>query len=363
MPPVLLALALAGAAAAPPGPGPAPGAEPAAPRASSATPAAPAAEGRIVRFRFAWAAPLRARVAYRKTRLGPAGPTSFSARYEQRVERDGDGVRIQVRGTSWRGDLPFPPALAKDAIRASEEVVQRVGEGGRFGGLEGVEALRPVLDRVFEEAKVPREAAERAAALAVGAMRAEAEEAWNLAVGFWAGADLALGVAYALESEADIPLLPGVRAPQAVEFAVRRRVPCAAGEAALRCVEVTLRATADRAAVERAAGALFARLLTAGEAPPAGAAKELSAEGELVLVTDPETLLPRHVAWTKAVRLGAAEKGPPAAERLERSEWEYRYLAPDAPRKARGRARNAPAAPGAAADPAVEASKARSGPR
>jgi hypothetical protein len=356
MPPLVFALALALAAAARPS-----GGEAAAPRASSATPAAIHAEGRIIRFRFDWAAPLRARVAYRKTRVGPAGQTSFSARYEQRVEPDGDGVRIQVRGTSWRGDLPFPPALAKDAIRASEEVVQRVGEGGRFGGLEGVEALRPVLDRVFEEAKVPPEAAERAAALALGAMRAEAEEAWNLAVGFWAGADLALGVAYALESEADIPLLPGARAPQAVEFAVRRRVPCTGGERVLRCVEVTLRATADRAAVERAAGALLARLLPAGEEPPEGAAKELSAEGELVLVTDPETLLPWRVAWTKAVRLGAAEKGPPVAERLERSEWEYRYLAPDAPRKTR--ARNVPAAPEPAASRAVEASKASSGAR
>ena len=105
---------------------------------------------------------MRARVTYRQTRLGPGGRTSFTARYEERVEHDGDGLRIRTRGTSWRGDLPFPRALARDAIRASEAVVRRVGAGGEFRALDGVEAMRPVLSRAFDEAKVPPDAAERA---------------------------------------------------------------------------------------------------------------------------------------------------------------------------------------------------------
>lgn len=353
MPCLVLALVLAAASAVPAGASQAAGS-----RATAGAPAAsPAETGRIVRLRFAWTPPLRARVTYRKTRVGPAGRTSFTARYEERVETDGDGLRIEARGTSWRGDLAFPHAVEKDAIRASEAVVQRVGEGGEFLGLEGVDAMRPVLVRVFEDAKVPPEAAERAVALALGAMRTEAEEAWNLAVGFWTGADLALGQTYALESVADIPLLPGSRAQQAVEFTVRRRVPCAPQERALRCVEATLRATPDRAAVERASEALLARLLAPGDDRPEDAAGELSAESELVLVTEPETLLPRRVVWTKAVRLGAPEKGPPRAERLERSEWDYRYLAPEPP--PRTPARGAPGAARPAARGAVEASGSR----
>jgi hypothetical protein len=349
-----LDVALAAAVASPP----AGAAQPAAPRAAAAMPAAPTATSdRIVRLRFAWTAPLRARVTYRKTRVGPAGRTSFTARYEERVEADAGGLRIEAHGTSWRGDLAFPHAVEKDAIRASEAVIQRVGEGGEFRGLDGVEAMRPVLARVFEEAKVPPEAAERAVLLALGAMRSEAEEAWNLAVGFWTGADLALGETYALVSEADIPLLPGVRAEQAVEFAVRRRVPCTAQERPLRCVEATLRATPDRAALERASRALVARLLAPGDEPPEDAAKELSAESELVLVTEPETLLPRRVTWTKAVRLGAPEKGPARAERLERSEWEYRYVAPEPPRRARLRSARGAGDPGARGT--VEASRSR----
>ncbi len=285
-------------------------------------------------MRFAWPAPLRARVSYRRTRIRTGAPTSvFTARYETRVEGDEEGLRIATRGTSWRGDLPFPRALAKDAIRASEKVVQRVGNDGAFAGLEGVEAMRPVLARVFDDAKLPPEAAERALPLAEAAMRSEAVELWNLAVGFWTGADLRAGETYGLESDAEIPLLSGVRAAHAVEFGIRRRVPCAAGERSLRCVEATLRSAPDRAAVERAADALLARVLPAGAEPPAGEGKDLAVESVLVLVTDPATLLPRRVVWTKAVRLGAGEKGPPAAELVDRSEYDYRYLPPEPSRR------------------------------
>ncbi|HEY6097998.1 MAG TPA: hypothetical protein VIW03_01120, partial [Anaeromyxobacter sp.] len=182
-----LALALAFSAA------PAEAAAPDAPGKRAGAPAMPAAvEDGIVRLRFAWTAPLRSRVTYRRTRTHPGGRTTFTARYETSVEAaEGGGFRIRTERTSWGGDLPFRRVLARDAIRASEAVVQHVGKDGQFERLEGVEAMRPVLARVFEEAQVPPETAERALLLALGAMRGEAEEAWNLAVGFWTGADLA----------------------------------------------------------------------------------------------------------------------------------------------------------------------------
>jgi hypothetical protein len=283
----------------------------------------------VVSLRFGWPAAARARVTYRRTRLRSGKPrATFTARYETLAEGTPDGVRISTRATTWRGDLPFPAALRREAIRASEQVVQRVGADGEFLGLEGVEALRPVLARVLAGAKVPPEQAERALALALGATRAEAEELWNLAVGFWTGADLRVGETYALHSEAELPLLAGVRAPQAVEFSVRRRVPCAAGERAPRCVEAVLRSTPDRAAVEASAALLLASVLPPGAAPPEDGAKDLAVESELVLVTDPATLLPRRVVWTKAVRLGAREKGPADAEQVDRAEYDYRWVLP-----------------------------------
>ena len=310
----------------------------------------------VAHLRLGWQAPLRARVTYRRTRLRPgAAPAVFTARYETRVEAAPEGLRITTRGTTWRGDRPFPSALEKDAIRASEAVAQRVEREGKFAGLDGVEAMRPVLARVFEEAKVPPEAAARATPLAEAALRAEAEELWNLAVGFWSGADLRVGEAYALAKEGEIPLVPGGRAPQAVEFAVRRWVPCAAGERAARCVEATLRQTPDRAALERAAETLLARLLPEGEERGDGASAELSASGELVLVTDPATLLPRRLVWTKAVRLGP-EDCPPRAELVDRTEYDWRWLPPETKPKAPARPRPAQTvAPVASTTPAPTA--------
>lgn len=314
--------------------------------AADASPSSPADDG-IARLRFAWPPDARARVTHRRTRSGPGGETStFTARYETRIEAAASGLRVVTRDTSWGGDLPCPQGLAREAIRASEAVVQQIGANGEFAGLEGVAAMRAVLARVFDAAHVPPEAAERAVPLAEAAMRAEAEELWNLAVGFWTGADLKVGARYALASQGEIPLLPGARAGQAVEFAIRRRVPCSAAERAPRCVEATIRSTPDRAALDRAADALLARLLPADAPRPKAGAEELSAESELVLVTDPETLLPRRLVWTKAVRLGGAERGPPAAERVDRAEYDYRWLpAEPPPRPPRRRRTPAPARP------------------
>jgi hypothetical protein len=329
-----------------------------APPARSAAPTEPPEP--VARMRFGWIPPLRAKVSHRRTRLRPAAaPAVFTARYETRVEAAPEGLRITTRGTSWRGDLPFRRALEKEAIRASEAVVQRVEREGRFAGLEGVEAMRPVLARVFEDAKVPPDAAARATPLAEAALRAEAEELWNLAVGFWSGADLRIGEAYVLAREGEIPLLPGSRAPQQVVFEVRRRVPCAAGERGDRCVEATLRQTPDRAALERAAEALLARLLPAGAERGEGAEAELSAEGELVLVTDPATLLPRRVVWTKAVRLGATDDRPPRAELVDRAEYDWRWLPPEPPRTAPVRRRAPASSPAATPAPSPVADVAR----
>ncbi len=321
----------------------------------------PVPAGDVVALRFSWPEAARARVTYRRTRSRTGEkPRVFTARYETRAERAEDGIRIATRGTTWRGEIPFPAALAKDAISASEAVVQRVRAEGEFAGLDGAEAIRPVLARLFEDAKVPPDERERAIAVAERAMRAEAEEVWNLAVGFWIDADLAVGEAYALESEADIPLAPGSRARQAVEFSVRRRVPCAAGERAPRCVEATLRSTPDQGAVERASPALLSRFFPDGEVP-AGAGKDLTAESELVLVTDPATLLPRRVVWTKAVRLGAGDSGPFLAEQVDRSEYDYRWLPPEPVGRAKTRRRPAPPAPPAPRAPAPAASAPESG--
>jgi hypothetical protein len=128
-------------------------------------------------------------------------------------------------------------------------------------------------------------------------------------------------------------------------------------------VEAWLRSTPDRAALDKAAPALLARLGRAAGAPedgpdvaaddrgdraPAPAPGDLTAERTLVLVTDPATLLPRRVVWTKAIRLGGDGHGAPQAEEIDRSEWDYRWIPPAQPRPKRAPPRPAlspPASP------------------
>lgn len=316
-------------------------------------PAPPAARGpEVVTLRFAWPAPLAAEVSFRHTRRRTGAPASvFTAQWRQVAEREATGWRISTAGTRWAGEAPFPAEVAGEALEASERLVQRIAPGGEFQELENADALRPVLARVYDEAGIPEAQAQRAVTLAEAGARAEAEELWNLSVGFWIDAELELGEPYVMGGEAELPLLPGARAAQSIEFLVRRRVPCAAGERAARCVEVLLRATPDREALRRSARAIEARLLGAGgrhapqppprhEDPPArptveeAAAveaprpPELTAESELVLVTDPATLLPRRVVWTRSVRLGGADREAPAVEQVDRREYDYRYPAP-----------------------------------
>ncbi len=301
------------------------------PLAPAPQPPAPPARGpEVVTLRFAWPADLDAQVSYRRTRQRTGAPAAvFTARWLQRAARDAAGWRIDTSGMRWEGEAPFPIEVAEEALRASEQVALRIGPGGEFLDLENAEALRPVLARFYDEAGVPAAQAERAVALAEAAARAEARELWNLGVGFWIDAELALGEPYVMQGEAELPLLPGVRADQSVEFRVRRRVPCEAGERAPRCVEVLLRSTPDAAALRRSARALVARL--AGERAEAAQedarAAAVSAESELVLVTDPATLLPRRMVWTRAVRLDAEDPDAPGVEQLERREYDYRYPA------------------------------------
>jgi hypothetical protein len=299
-----------------------PGAAPAQP---AATAEGPERDPDRVTFRFAWPAPLEAQVRHRvtRTRSGAAAATTV-ARYALRVHRVAEeALRLETAGTAWEGDLPFPPALAQVAAAASDRVLQRVAADGEFEALENAEVLRPVLEEAYR-ASVPSEALERAVAAALGFLETDAEERWNRAVGFWIGAELTLGQPYVMRSEARLPLVPDATGEAKVEFQVRRRVPCGAAEREPRCVEVTLRSAPEPGAVERRLDAVAARLSSTGAPVSAAALAGLTLESELVLVTDPQTLLPHRVVWTDSLRAAGLEAGPPL-EVVERSEYDWRY--------------------------------------
>jgi hypothetical protein len=295
----------------------------------------------VAALRFAWPDRLSAAVAFRRSLSVTGGPERrFSARWTVRAERgEGGTMRIRTTGAEWDGDLPFPEGFAAHALRASERIVEVVDGEGAFLRLEGLEAMRAVLAKLYELAEVSPPNVERAIGIAAAAMQGEAETLWNLEVGFWTGADLEVGETYEMESEGEPPLLPGVRTAQALEFKVRRRVPCTARDRTPRCVEVMLRSTPDPAVLPRIGRALVREAWGRGPGrePEAVEIREVAAEDELLLVTDPATLLPHDVAWTRSVRVSLGGEEPREVERVERTVYAYRYGA--APSQAPGPAR------------------------
>jgi hypothetical protein len=304
----------------------------------------------VVALRFAWPEKLESQVTYRSTRTRTGQPTTSSVtRFTQLAARDGERFRLTVRGVRLEGDLPVPPGTsvtAADLAAASEAMVQVVTAEGELAAIEGTDAFRALLVKALEAAKIPKEQLDRAVAMGEVAMKSESQESWNLAVGFWIEADLDLGERYGLENEAEIPLLPGTTARYEVEFGVARKVPCAAGEKALRCVEISLRSVPDPDVMPRITTALVERLAGPEAKIPANAIQDVAIENELTLVTEPATLVPHRLVWTKAVRVTTQGEGgkPAALDQVDRREYEYHYAAAKKPAPAKKAKRPKPAA-------------------
>ena len=280
-----------------------------------------------VALRFSWPEKLPAEVTYRRTRTRTGKPTSvFSTSFTRTAEKQGGVLRIAERGLKWEGDMPVPQELAEEARRASEALVQVVNADGGFVALEGVETLRPVFARMFASMKLPKEQAERATLMSERMMQVEAQEMWMLGVGFWNGGELELGERYATQSEAEVPLVPGMTAKYELEFSAQRWVPCVAGQKEPRCVELTLRSVPEAAALPRITSALVTRLAGPEVKLPTEAIQQLAIVNELVLITEPNSLVPHRLVWTKSVSLAMKEgEQTRKLEQLDRREYDYRY--------------------------------------
>lgn len=295
--------------------------------------AEPAAPTRDLSLRFAWPRSLEARVVYRRVFVRADGADrSFTARYTEKAVRSSDGIRIASSATRWEGEVLYPADELRPAMRASEAVIQRVGVDGAFVDLENADALRPVLQRIYESAGLTDEESERAIGRVEDAMVEEARAGWNLAVGFWIGAELDFGRAWEKEVDAPYWILPAVAVRNRVRMEARRRVPCSASERRARCVELTLHSEPDRAALPALTRAIVAKLAGEGQALPAGGVQEVGLSTDLTLVTEPATLVPRSVVWRRAVRATVGgDEGTKELEDIERTEWTWTYVRRGAP--------------------------------
>lgn len=292
-----------------------------------ALPASHAAAGPkadVVSLRFAWPESGESKVTYTKVKKQTGKPEQkFTARYAGRAEKTGEEWRLSGSGTSWEGAAPFPPALVEEGMRASEKVIQIVSADLSQVRLEGTEAVEAVFGKMFAGSSVPEAQRQRILEMARTAMVAEANELWTLGVGFWNGADLPLGKVHAGENEGELPMAPGTPVKFQLRFQARKRVPCA-GEKQPRCVELSLRSVPDPKSLKPALERFVTSLVPPGQAPPKGLFERVNIENDLVLVTEPATLVPHRLTWTKKARIRSMGKD---AETLERSEYRYQYPA------------------------------------
>jgi hypothetical protein len=341
-PAALAAVALAVTPAAVASAGPPPSEPPKVPAAKPAT--AP----EVVSLRFAWPAKLEAQVTSRRTRTRTGKAASvMTTTYVQRAIRQGETTRITTSDSKVSGDHPFAAlvpgpggeAIARELAKVGDEIVEVVSAEGELVALDGVEKLGPALRKAFDAAlaqgpdgkPAPAEvkaAAGRAIEMAETAARSEAQESWSLAVGFWNGADLDLGEAYATETEAEIPVLPGTTAAYALEFAVKRRVPCAEAERENRCVELAFTSRPHPEVLPQITKALMQKIAGTAAKVPDDAITAVEIENALLLVTEPATLVPHRFHWKQTVRITGNDGGKAhTSEQTDEKLYVYRYAA------------------------------------
>jgi hypothetical protein len=285
--------------------------------ASRAEDAAPAPDAVALVFR--WPATLAADVEYRRTRdvTGAATPVSGApgaATFRGRLALEASGDALRVGYRDWSGPDRQDVAL----WAAAGKVVQVVDRGGAL--------LRVDTDAAVKTLRALPPLAKDAQALSLATRWIEnaARDTWLALVGNWAGRELELGEEYEAVSETPVAAVPGESLRSHVRVAARVRRACP-GAPEARCVELSMSASPDGQDLLRVTRALVAKL---GAARSAAAIGEMSATTDIVLVTEPDGLVPHRLELTRTVDVApgaAAPAGASPRRQVDTAVWTYSY--------------------------------------
>ncbi|MGB8931244.1 MAG: hypothetical protein WCC48_08360, partial [Anaeromyxobacteraceae bacterium] len=193
---------------------------------------------------------------------------------------------------------------------------------GRFVRLDGVDAWvaqEAAFAVSISASRAEAEAARKAARERAARLEAEAREQWSYQVEVWLGRTLEIGRTEEITGRVPVAAVPGLEVEQRVTLSARRWVSCASGGIDRRCLELTLKADAGPEA--------FRKGLAAAGGKEAKGFEDGAMAVEMVLVTDPETLLPWRYTLTKKLRLVFAGRGL-SVDQVERREREYQWWKP-----------------------------------
>lgn len=230
-------------------------------------------------------------------------------------------VRIERRGAeAWLLALPAEgEGEGAPGADAAPELPLVAGADGRFLRLDGLDALaeeEAAFQVKFAATRAEAAAARKAAAARVARIAEAAREHWIYQVEAWAGRVLEPG--RVLEAMARVPIaaVPGLEVEQRVTLSARKWVSCVPGGLDRRCLELALKAQAGPDA--------FRKGLAASGRKGAAGFEDGSLTVEVVLVTDPATLVPRRYAFTRRLKLVFEGRGL-SVDQEERRELQYEW--------------------------------------
>jgi hypothetical protein len=255
-----------------------------------------------VALKFAWPDGFQSHVlvAHESHRSG-SEPTRFIAHQRMVSERKGNEIWVFTRDLTARGN---EPDLDSD-MKVNEALVQVVAPDGRFRRAEGLEEALAALKGGSDDRESTRRALARSTALD-----------WELMAGAWVGEKLAPDEVHRKQMKAYVPLLAAVEAVLDVEYGLEGRVPCTDEETDRRCVAVSYRA---RLAPEDRTATLGRVRRLIATAPDKPVPEDVHAEIEVLLVTDPETLVPHRLLQREALRVRLSLPDGRVRETEERS--------------------------------------------
>ena len=303
-----------------------------APRGATAT-SIPAPMPDTVALSFAWKPGMQASVTTNRKRTRNIGaPTVRTAtlRYKLRVEPDTGGLRIRFEDHVFEHKSDDSPAatrfgenaagLMPDFVVAKDGEFQRIHDVGAYQARFRV-LLRSMLANPEDSTTLQ---GVQAALTSEAVLSSAVKEYWNAVVGTWVGVTFEAGETYGYSSKEPIAFFPGQQVQMNYSFMVKRRLPCSSNTSAHPCVELEMRSVADPENTKRMIETMFEKF--SGGVAKVAALKTLAVENVILLVTEPNGLIPHRMKATKTVKGTMSVEGKDVPiEQVDVTQTEYAY--------------------------------------
>jgi hypothetical protein len=274
------------------------------------------------RLHFDWGPSLDAKVFAIREEFTFKGDSERNSRLEAEfrvhAERQDNRYVLTFSELSMKiDDKPIPDSAQPAMMGPISGLVLNydIAANGDFIGHHDLAKLQSFTERSYAEQneRLPPEkrATSQDAQLAVKSrsspevLQLEASRTWGALVGMWAGITMTEGKPLASDSSVTIPV---VDVPLTVQstFELVRREACANGERQKACVR--LRATSRPDPTQLAVAQRKLKESMGGRSEPLSM-NGLQVEDRYELLTEPETLKPRWVEWTRGADIEGSEQG------------------------------------------------------